>query len=175
MDDMGILRTMIAVESHTRRGALIELADTMVDTGSEYTWVPRTVLEQLGIGPERIEHFVTADGRVLAREVGFAIVHAAGARTSDDVVFAQEGDMTLLGAHTIEGMNLRVDLKQRRLVPAGPVPAAIGIGDAQNGERSNGGRRLLRRTYVPPASTYAPNPTLGRSAPSLHSRQSPPD
>ena len=65
-----------------------------------------------------------ADGRVLAREVGFAIVHAAGARTSDDVVFAHEGDMTLLGAHTIEGMNLRVDLKQRRLVPAGPVPAA---------------------------------------------------
>ena len=34
MDDMGILRTTIAVESHTRRGALVELADTMVDTGS---------------------------------------------------------------------------------------------------------------------------------------------
>jgi hypothetical protein len=32
--------------------------------------------------------------------------------------------MTLLGAHTIEGMNLRVDLKTKRLVPAGPVPAA---------------------------------------------------
>ena len=55
---------------------------------------------------------------MLAREVGFAIVHAGGTRTSDDVVFAEEGDMTLLGAHTIEGMNLRVDLKQKRLVPA---------------------------------------------------------
>jgi predicted aspartyl protease len=123
MSDMGILRTTIAIESHTRRGELVELSDTMVDTGSEYTWVPRPILERLGIATERIEHFVTADGRVLARELGFAIVHAAGARTSDDVVFAESGDMTLLGAHTIEGMNLRVDLKQKRLVPAGPVPA----------------------------------------------------
>ena len=78
MSDMGILRTTIAIESHTRRGELVELADTMVDTGSEYTWVPRPILEGLGIGPERVEHFVTADGRVLARELGFAIVHAAG-------------------------------------------------------------------------------------------------
>src|ERR1043166_644959 len=125
MDDMGILRAMIAVESHTRRGDLSELSDVMVDTGSEYTWIPRHLLVELGIGPERIEQFATADGRVLAREIGFAIVHAGGARTSDDVVFAEAGDMTLLGAHTIEGMNLRVDLKQKRLVPAGPVPAAI--------------------------------------------------
>jgi predicted aspartyl protease len=124
MSDVGILRIPIAIESHTRRGELRELADTMVDTGSEYTWIPRSVLEQLGIRSERVEHFATADGRVIAREIGFAIVHAAGTRTSDDVVFAEPGDMTLLGAHSIEGMNLRVDLRQKRLVPAGPVPAA---------------------------------------------------
>src|SRR5438876_8570809 len=94
MDDMGILRTTIAVESHVRRGDLRELSDVMVDTGSEYTWIPRRVLTELGISAERIEQFVTADGRVLAREIGFAIVHAGGARTSDDVVFAEPGDMT---------------------------------------------------------------------------------
>jgi hypothetical protein len=57
--------------------------------------------------------------------MGFAIVHAGGTKTSDEVVFVDAGDMVLLGAHTIEGMNLRVDLKQKRLVPAGPVPAAL--------------------------------------------------
>lgn len=124
VSEMGILRVTVGVESHHRRGEVRELPNTMVDTGSEYTWVPRAVLEELGVGVERVERFVTADGRVLARELGYAIVHAAGARTSDDVVFAEPGDMTLLGAHTIEGMNLRVDLKTRRLVPAGPVPAA---------------------------------------------------
>lgn len=124
MHGMGILRVTIGVESHHRRGVVIDLPDTMVDTGSEYTWIPRQVLDGLGITVERIEHFVTADGRMLARELGYAIVHAGGTRTIDEVVFADPGDMTLLGAHTIEGMNLRVDLKTKRLVPAGPVPAA---------------------------------------------------
>ena len=39
-------------------------------------------------------------------------------------VFAHPGDLILLGAHGLEGMNLRVDLPRRELVPAGPVPAA---------------------------------------------------
>ena len=40
------------------------------------------------------------------------------------VVFAEPTDLTLLGAHGLEGLNLRVDLGRRELVPAGPVPAA---------------------------------------------------
>lgn len=33
-------------------------------------------------------------------------------------------DMVLLGAHGLEGLNLRIDLGRRELVPAGPVPVA---------------------------------------------------
>ena len=62
--------------------------------------------------------------------MGYAIVHAGGTKTSDEVVFAEPGDMVLLGTHTIEGMNLRVDLEEKRLVPAGPVPAALGAAAA---------------------------------------------
>jgi hypothetical protein len=40
------------------------------------------------------------------------------------VVFAEVGDMVLLGAIGLEALNLRVDLTQRKLVPAGPVPVA---------------------------------------------------
>lgn len=40
------------------------------------------------------------------------------------VVFAEQGDMVLLGAHGLDGLNLRVDLLRKELVPAGPVPAA---------------------------------------------------
>ena len=36
------------------------LTDVMVDTGSEYNWVPRTLLEELGVEPERIDRFETA-------------------------------------------------------------------------------------------------------------------
>ena len=124
MSDVGILRVTMGVESHSRRGHVLELSDVMVDTGSEYTWVPRRILEELGVPVERVLRFVTADGRVIARELGYAIVHAGGTHTGDQVVFADPGDMTLLGAHTIEGMNLRVDLHTKQLVPAGPAPAA---------------------------------------------------
>lgn len=98
---MGILRITVGVESLTLRGDVRELPNTMVDTGSEYTWVPRAMLEELGISVERVERFVTADGRIIARELGYAVVHAGGTRTADEVVFAEPGDMTLLGAHTI--------------------------------------------------------------------------
>ena len=36
----------------------------LVDTGSELTWIPRPVLQELGIAAERRYRFVVADGRV---------------------------------------------------------------------------------------------------------------
>ena len=47
-----------------------------------------------------------------------------GRSTATITAFADEGDMILLGAHGLEGLNMRVDLVARELVPAGPVPAA---------------------------------------------------
>jgi predicted aspartyl protease len=77
------------------------------------------------VTPVRIDRFETADGRVLEREIGFALVYAAGRSAPSIVVFAQDHDLVLLGAHGLEGLNLRVDLGRKKLVPAGPVPAAV--------------------------------------------------
>jgi hypothetical protein len=49
----------------------------------------------------------------------------AGTFTGDDVVFGEPGDMVLLGARTIEGLNLRVDPVAKQLVDAGPAPVAF--------------------------------------------------
>jgi hypothetical protein len=40
------------------------------------------------------------------------------------VVFGEAGDLVLLGARTLEGLNLRVEPMAKRLVDAGPAPAA---------------------------------------------------
>lgn len=125
IDDMGIFRTTLSVSALATPDHRHDLANVMVDTGSEYNWIPGEALIALGVTPVRIDRFETADGRVLEREVGFALVYAGGRSAPTIVVFANEGDMVLLGAHGLEGLNLRVDLGRKELVPAGPVPAAF--------------------------------------------------
>jgi predicted aspartyl protease len=124
MDEVGIFRTTIGIESPANRGRVSELTDTLVNTGSEFTWAPRPLLDSLGIKPERWQWFIVADGRHLEREIGFAIVHAGGVSAPDIVVFADLGDMTLLGVRSLEGLNLRVDVVGKRLVEAGPIITA---------------------------------------------------
>jgi predicted aspartyl protease len=125
IDDMGIFRTDVGLENPAARGSVIVLPNVMVDTGSEYTWAPASVLERLGITPEREGRFRTADGRAITRPIGYAIVHAGATSAPDIVVFAAEGDMTLLGCRALEGLNLRIDVVTKELVPAGPIPAAL--------------------------------------------------
>jgi predicted aspartyl protease len=124
MSEMGSFRITIAVEHPGRRGELRSIDEVLVDTSSEFTWVPIAVLEQLGIPREGTQRFIVADGRVLERDIGIAIVHAEGTLAPDWVVFAHEGDMVLLGAHSLEGLNLRVDARAKRLVSAGPIVTA---------------------------------------------------
>ena len=124
IDDMGIFRTTIAVENPTRPGVTSRVESVLVETGSEYTWVPRAILEALGLQPIRTVRFVTADGRQIERAVCFGNIYAGGSSAPDILVFADIGDLVLLGARALEGMNLRIDMLSKQLVPAGPVPAA---------------------------------------------------
>jgi predicted aspartyl protease len=124
VDAMGTYRTSVLIENIAVRGETRTLENVLVDTGSEYTWAPREVLESLGIKPERRQRFIVADGRAIERDMGFAVVHAGGAFAPDFVVFAEPGDMTLLGARTLEGLNVRVDPIRKMLVDAGPVVTA---------------------------------------------------
>jgi predicted aspartyl protease len=124
MADVGTFRTTIAIENPLRRGERKVLPDTLVDTGAELTWAPTAALESLGISRQKQLGFRTADGRAVFRDIGYAIVHAGGTETIDEVVFAEPGDMTLLGARSLEGLNLRVDPRSKQLVDAGPIVAA---------------------------------------------------
>jgi predicted aspartyl protease len=123
MSDMGTFRTTVMIENPLRRGELSTMPETLVDTGAELTWAPRELLEALGITSEKHVGFRMADGRVIYRDIGYAIVHAAASQTNDEVVFAEPGDLVLLGARSLEGMNLRVDSRSKQLVAGGPILA----------------------------------------------------
>ena len=125
--DVGVFRVSIEIENPLQRGVRHALEGALVDTGAELTMVPRTVLEALGIRREKTLRLRTADGRTTVRDIGYAIVHAAGVATNDEVVFGEKDDLVLLGARSLEGMNLRVDPREKRLVDAGPIAAAVSV------------------------------------------------
>ena len=45
--------------------------------------------------------------------------------TVDEVVFAEKGDLLLLGARSLEGLSLTVDPRRKKLVAARPLLAAF--------------------------------------------------
>jgi predicted aspartyl protease len=123
-DDMGTFRVVVEIENPARPGERRTLTSVLVDTGAELSWVPAEVLESLGVERYSTWRFRQADGTVIERWVGAAFVHVAGKRTTDDLVFGEPGDLVLLGSRSLEGLNFRVEPVTKRLVDAGPAPAA---------------------------------------------------
>lgn len=62
---------------------------------------------------------------MLSRWTGAVSVYLAGTWTVDEVVFGEPGDLVILGSRSLEGLNLRIDPVSKRLVDAGPAPAAV--------------------------------------------------
>jgi predicted aspartyl protease len=90
--------------------------EALVDTGSELTWLHRDLLTSIKVTPVRKRSFSTATKQLVTRETGYAILTAEGFETVDEVVFAEPGDMTLLGVRTVEGFGVMVDNIAHRFV-----------------------------------------------------------
>jgi len=95
-------------------GRSVELR-LLVDTGSTYTWVKRSRLEELGVKPSGRRRFKTIDGRIVERDIGEAVVECMGRRATTVVVFAEDEDSEVLGLHALEGLGLEVDPVAGRL------------------------------------------------------------
>jgi clan AA aspartic protease len=91
--------------------------DALVDTGSIYTWVPRDLVEQIGLSAQFQREFETADGRVIVRDVAVARARLDGRILPTLVVIADPGDSALLGVVTLEEFGLGVDTVNQRLQP----------------------------------------------------------
>ena len=122
---MGTFYVGALIENHIDRKKSARISKLLVDTGSEHTWLPEPILAKIGVSREKKDvSFVMANGTVVTRSVGFAVIRVDKYFTIDEVVFAEKGDLVLLGARTLEGLNLVVSPTRKRLVAAGPIPAA---------------------------------------------------
>ena len=124
-EEMGTFRIDIEIENPARPGDTRMVRSALVDTRAELSWIPASILESLGIEPYKTWRFRQADGTILERSIGGGLLHVAGNSTLDDVVFGKPGDLVLLGSRTLEGLNFRIDPLIKKLVDAGPAPAAV--------------------------------------------------
>ena len=90
--------------------------EVMVDTGSEMSWLPKQLLLDAGITPRGKKRFSTATKQIVERDFGYAILKAEGYSTNDEIIFAEDTDMSLLGVRTIEGFGVMVDNIGHRFV-----------------------------------------------------------
>ncbi len=122
---MGIFHVDIGLSKAGEGAKQAKVKRLMVDSGSELTWIPTGILEEIGIGVRKKDQpFVMANGQTITRDIGYASIRCGDFETVDEVVFAKQGDLSLLGVRTLEGFNARPDFVQKRLVASGPMPVA---------------------------------------------------
>jgi len=143
---MGTFYTKCKVENPIDRTRSVVVPKLLVDTGSEYSWVSERTLEKLGIQREKKDvAFVLANGQEVTRSVGFAIIRLDKFFTIDEVVYAEPGDLLLLGARTLEGLNLTIEPGRKRLVAAGPLPAASPVNPRLTSRSARTRQKAARR------------------------------
>lgn len=122
---MGVFYVDCIVENMAEPEKSARIEGLIVDKGSEFTWLAQDVLSEIGVRVRKPDQeFMMANGEVITRDVGYAILRVNGFETVDEVVFAQANDLNLLGAHTLEGFGAIVDARRKQLVAAGPYLAA---------------------------------------------------
>ncbi len=97
--------------------ASTEDVSLIVDTGATLSWIPRGVLEKLGVTPFSRLPFSFADGRRLARDVIAVLVTIDGRKAPVEVAFGEVGEEAALGATALEGLGFMVDPVGKKLVP----------------------------------------------------------
>ena len=128
------------------------IEELVVDTGPEFTWIPESVLKEIGVEVEKPnQHFVMANGEVITRDIGYAIIKVIGFETVDEIVFAHGGDLSLLGSRTLEGFGATepVDPEidagiEMGLALPGDLGVAQGKAAAEAGDQVLAGHTLVR-------------------------------
>ena len=115
---MGHVQVKTAISSVD--GTRTREVDAMVDTGATYTFMPRSMLRELGIVPTRVTEFELASGGTARYERGEALVRINGFAQVTPVVFGEDDVEPLIGVVTLEQLELAVDPIAGELTPARP-------------------------------------------------------
>ena len=91
--------------------------DALVDTGSTFTSLPESLLDDLGIEREETGRFELADNRVVEYPIGETRLRLENQEGTVRVMFAPDDEIPLIGATTLEILMLGIDPVAERLAP----------------------------------------------------------
>jgi clan AA aspartic protease len=94
-----------------------EEASLLVDTGATLSWIPRHILERLGVPTLSRLPFTLADGRTMERETSAVLLTIDGRKAAVAVAFGEPGEESVLGATALETLGLLVDPVAQKLLP----------------------------------------------------------
>ena len=112
---MGTVKVTIAVGN--TEGNRFESLEVTVYTGSTFTAIPRELLQRLGVPVLRSAQSELANGSNAPVDIGRTVIRLEGQEFPTPVIFAEEGEPSLLGVVTMEEALLAVDPVAGRLIP----------------------------------------------------------
>ncbi len=107
----------VAINISDGNGGPTHRVVAQVDTGATHTVLPASFLHEVGIQPKGgPEKFRLADDSIVEWPMGQARLQVEGRDAISPVVFA-EAEMYLLGATSLQVLNLIPDTSNERLIP----------------------------------------------------------
>jgi predicted aspartyl protease len=113
---MGTFSLPFSISNADGTGSLT--LEGMVDTGSLYSVVPGSILDELGIARDEEETFSLADCSLVEMDIGLALMTLEGRSRTVHVAFGTDDEIILIGAMTLERFGAAADPVNQRLVPA---------------------------------------------------------
>ena len=113
---MGITTVKVMVKKNRDAKAYREI-DFIVDSGAIYSVLRGDVLKKLRCKPYRSKDFFLVDGSKITRTIGDAYFEYRGVGGPSPVIFGEKSDRDLLGAITLEALELVLDPFRGELRP----------------------------------------------------------
>jgi clan AA aspartic protease len=113
---MGMFDVKVELANLAALGRTEEIS-LLVDTGATLSWIPREILQKLGVTAFSRLPFLLADGRRLERDVTAVLLTFDGRKAPVQVAFGEPGEEAVLGATALEGLGFMVDPVAKKLIP----------------------------------------------------------
>lgn len=101
----------------TGKDDISETVDFLVDSGANYTLLPKDVWEKLRLKPKKTLTFTLADGTKIERGVSECRIEILNQDFHTPVILGEEGDEPLLGVITLKILGVVLNPFNRTLQP----------------------------------------------------------